>query len=74
MNTALRIGNRVELINCTRCQPGTVTGFSRNRVELELDDEPNVRWLLRAESLRLVATAATSSEQARQAKGPHATG
>ena len=54
MTTNLRVGNRVELINCTRCQPGTVTAFSRNRIEVVFDDMPGTRWLLRDESLRMV--------------------
>ena len=52
--TDLRIGNEVELINCSRCSSGTVTGFSRNRIEVVFADQPGTRWLLRAESLRLV--------------------
>jgi hypothetical protein len=51
------VGDRVQMVNCTGCPLATVLGFSRNRVEVELDDEPNVRWLLRPESLRPVPTA-----------------
>jgi hypothetical protein len=57
VNPGLHIGDRVTMVNCTGCAAGTITDFSRNRVQVELDDEPNVRWLLRPESLRPVPTA-----------------
>jgi hypothetical protein len=68
-----QLGDRVELLSCAGCAAGTVTALGR-RVEVSFDDQPGSRWMLKRESLRLVTTAATSSEQARQAKGPHATG
>jgi hypothetical protein len=52
--TELRIGQRVELTNCTRCAAGTVTGYSRNRIQVTFDDMPQTRWLLRPEALQLV--------------------
>jgi hypothetical protein len=51
----LSIGRRVELSACSRCAPGTVTAVGRNqRFEVVFDDMPGTRWLLRAESLRVV--------------------
>ena len=58
MNTELRIGDRVEMINCHCCAYGTVIGYSRNRIMACFDDQPGTKWLLRPDSLRLVGAEA----------------
>jgi hypothetical protein len=53
--TQLRIGDRIVMVSCTHCPAGTVTALTRTRIEVVLDDMPGTRWLLRPESLQIVA-------------------
>ena len=50
-----RVGDRVELASCNRCAAGTVIDRNRGRLVVTFDDMPGTRWLLRADSLRVVA-------------------
>jgi hypothetical protein len=61
----LSIGARVELSACSRCAPGTIIAFRRNRLEVVFDDMPTTRWLLRAETLQLAPTVYPHSGETR---------